>query len=126
MQEMKNDFYYSFVALMLASGMRSGEVSALTWEDIDTKNNVIHVNKTITKNATGQKLVGQSAKTDCSTRDIPLTDTIKRILGEYKAISNILPFRTNQIFTSSYGYIIDNGTINRAIRNTLKRLEKKV
>lgn len=125
MQELKNDFYYPYIALMLASGMRSGEVGALTWEDIDTKNNVIHITKTITRDSNGKNVIGQSPKTDSGYRDIPLTDTIKKILGEHKEKSGILPFKTNLIFSTVNGNIMDNGIINRAIKNTLVRLDKK-
>jgi len=40
MQEMKENYYYELFAFMLVTGMRVGEVGALTWQDIDIKNNV--------------------------------------------------------------------------------------
>lgn len=35
----------AFIMTLLYTGMRRGEITALTWGDIDTKNNVISINK---------------------------------------------------------------------------------
>ena len=125
MQELQGSYYYNYMALMLASGMRYGEVSALTWQDIDYKNNVIHVNKTVSRNEKGTNVIGDSTKSKAGQRDIPMNDTIKRILREHKAKYGILPFATCRIFVSVQGGIIGNPTINREIKKTLKRLADK-
>lgn len=39
----KNLDYY----ICLSAGMRIGEICALTWEDLDIENGIIHVQKTI-------------------------------------------------------------------------------
>lgn len=56
MQEMKNEFYYELVALLLCTGMRIGEAIALQWDDIDSKQNMIHINKTLTCNEDGTSI----------------------------------------------------------------------
>ena len=122
MAELKDNYYYSYIALMLASGMRSGEVSALTWQDIDYKNNVIHVMRTVTKQENGTMAVGKTAKSDAGVRDIPITATIRKILQENKAKRDIIPFDNSYVFVSPYGNIVANQHINDAIRATIKRL----
>ncbi len=124
MQALKGSYYYTFIAFMLSTGMRVGEVGALTWQDIDYKNNVIHVNKTITKNENGNNIKGDSTKTDAGERDIPLNDTIKGILLEHKKTSDILPFLTNNIFTSTRGNIIHCEHINKEIKRVLRELDQ--
>lgn len=124
MTALKSNYYYHYIALMLASGMRCGEVGALQWSDIDYKNNVIHVTKTITRNIDRKLIIGDTPKTDAGQRDIPLNNTIKQILKEHKQKSNVLPFTTNIIFTTTRGCIMDNGIINRTIKNTLAEIEK--
>lgn len=124
MQALKDNYYYSFIALMLTTGMRAGEVAALTWNDIDYKSGMIHVTKTITKDSSGKFVIGTTTKTDASKRDIPINDNIRYILKEHRAKSDILQFRTNNVFVTVYGNQIDNCTINRAIRSTLKSLDK--
>lgn len=125
MQALKPNYYYHYIALMLATGMRCGEVGALQWQDIDYTNNVIHITKTITRDLQGRLIIGDSAKTDAGRRDIPLNDTIKQLLKDYKKKSEVLPFITNTIFTTVNGCIMDNGIINRAIRNTLDEIKKQ-
>ena len=125
MREIENDYYYEFIALLLCSGMRSGEVAALTWDDIDYKNNVIHVTKTMTFTEKGVLIVGNSPKSEAGKRDIPLTKTIKDILQRQRGKCNIISMDNRKIFTAIYGGQIYNGEINRAISDALERLEKK-
>lgn len=122
MQEMASDYYYEFVAFLLCTGMRSGEAAALTWNDIDYKLNVIHITKTVTYNEDGTIGIGDP-KSKAGKRDIPLNDTIRRILSnQKKKLGNILPMNSNRIFVSVYGGIIHNHAINRAIKSALSRL----
>ncbi|MCR5836713.1 MAG: site-specific integrase [Lachnospiraceae bacterium] len=126
MQEIKNDYYYEFIAMLLCSGMRSGEAAALTWNDVDYEKNVIHITKTVTFTEKGVLIVGDSPKSDAGKRDIPINDTIKSVLQRQLAkMGNIVPMRNNNIFVSVYGGLIYSHAINRAISDALKRLEKK-
>ena len=125
MSELKPSYYYNYIALMLASGMRSGEVGALTWGDIDYKNNVIHVTRTVTKDSKGKYIIGDSTKTESGKRDIPITETIRGILGAQKKYRGLLPFPGNNIFVSVNGGIIGNVVINNEIKRTIKRINSK-
>ncbi len=125
MQEMALDYYYEFVALLLCTGMRIGEAAALTWSDIDYKQNVIHVTKTVTFNEDNTMSIG-SPKSEAGKREIPLNDTIKTVVSrQRKKLGNILPMNDNRVFVSVYGGIIHNHAVNRAISNALARLEEK-
>ena len=125
MQEMSGDYYYEFVAFLLCTGMRFGEAAALTWSDIDYKQNVIHVTKTVTFNEDNTVSIG-SPKSEAGKRDIPLNDTIKGVLsGQRKKLGNILPMNDNRVFASVYGGIVHNHAINRAISSVLSRLEEQ-
>lgn len=128
MNELKtsNNYYYEFFAFLISSGLRFGECAALSWSDVDYKNNVIHINKTITQNASGQKVVGEP-KTRTSKRDIPLTSNLKDILKAQKekaTMTNVINI-TNNVFTSIYGKVIVNQTINKEIDKTIQALNDK-
>ena len=126
MQEIKNDFYYEFIALLISTGMRSGEAAALTWNDIDYKNNVIHITNTMTYTETGELVAGDTPKTSAGKRDIPLTDTIKHILAMQRSkMGNIISMNNKNVFMSVYGGYVYNRAINAAITEALKRLEAK-
>ena len=125
MREMANDYYYEFVSLLLCTGMRMGEAAALVWSDIDYKQNVIHVTKTVTFKEDGTMSIG-SPKSDAGKRDIPLNNTIKEVLSrQRKKLGNILPMNDDRVFVSVYGSIVHNHAVNRAIGNALTRLEEQ-
>ena len=66
--------------------MRTGEVFALTWNDIDFKNRIIKVSKTVyakDKNKRGRWYIG-TTKTEGSEREVYICDTLYSILVNYK------------------------------------------
>ena len=66
--------------------MRTGEVFALTWNDIDLESRIIKVNKTVyakNKNSIGRWYIG-TTKTEGSEREIYICDTLYSILFDYK------------------------------------------
>lgn len=128
MKEMKEDFYYEFVALLLCTGMRTGEAAALTWNDIDYEQNVIHITKTVTCNEDGTIAIG-SPKSQTGKRDIPLNQTIRSILSaqrkKQRSLFGNMSQIENRVFISIYGGIVHNHAINRAISSALDRLEQQ-
>lgn len=82
------------VYICLSSGMRIGEVCALTWEDIDTDNGVISVNRTIQRiyviedGNRKTELILDTPKTKNSIREIPISKDLLRILKPFKKIVN--------------------------------------
>lgn len=129
MEAAKDSFYYEFYALLLLTGIRFGEAAALTWTDIDYKNNVIHVNKTYTLDHDGKLKVGSSTKTQAGTRDIPMNESIREILQMQKKKvillfgGNMIPFNT-RLFVSNTGGMLYNNTVNRALKKILQKLEE--
>ena len=77
--KMNMDFTKLGVLISLHTGMRIGEVCALSWDDIDLKAKLVHVRHTVSRirneepNSTKYKLVIETPKTTSSVRDIPLT-----------------------------------------------------
>lgn len=130
MQEAQGSYYYEFIAFLLCTGMRFGEVAALEWNDINYKENVIHVEKTATFDEYGHFIIGETPKTSASKRDIPMNDTIRGVLKNQKAKmqafqnSKIIKF-TNRVFLTINGDIVNNHAINREIKKVLETLEIK-
>lgn len=66
--------------------MRTGEVFALTWDDIDLDNRIIKISKTVyakDKEENGRWYLG-TTKTIGSQRDVYICDTLYNILLDYK------------------------------------------
>ena len=70
--------------------MRTGEVFALTWNDIDLDNRIIKISKTVyakDKEEKGRWYLG-TTKTVESQREIYICDTLYKILLDYKKIQD--------------------------------------
>ena len=68
--------------------MRTGEVFALTWDDIDLDNRIIKINKTVyakDKEENGRWYLG-TTKTIGSSREVYICDTLYLVLSEYKKL----------------------------------------
>ena len=70
--------------------MRTGEVFALTWDDVDLENRIIKINKTAyakDKEEKGRWYLG-TTKTIGSQREVYICDTLYKILLDYKKIKD--------------------------------------
>ncbi len=68
--------------------MRTGEVFALTWDDIDLENRIIKINKTVyakDKEENGRWYLG-TTKTTGSSREVYICDTLYSVLSDYKVL----------------------------------------
>jgi integrase len=82
------------VYICLSAGIRIGEICALTWDDIDTENGIISVNRTIQRiyvienGERKTELILDTPKTKNSIREIPISKDLLRILKPFKKIVN--------------------------------------
>lgn len=79
----KNNRYRFQMLLMLYSGMRMGEINALTLEDINFTFNTIRVHKTVTKDKNDKPIISNKPKTDAGVRTIKMTDEAFDLLQDY-------------------------------------------
>lgn len=82
------------VLLSLNTGLRIGEVCALTWENIDFTNKILHVRSTIARikeshsdETRSSCLIIDRPKTKASIRDIPIPSVLMPLLEERKKYS---------------------------------------
>jgi integrase len=86
------------VYICLCSGMRIGEICALTWEDMDTDNGIINIRKTIQRiyiiedGKRRTELLLDTPKTKNSIREVPMSRDLLRMLKPFKKIVNPLFF----------------------------------
>ena len=78
----------AFIMIALGCGLRPGEIYALTWQDIDFKKSVIHVNKSIVFE--GNKPVVSFPKTNKSIRAVEAPRSVIEALKAYR-VTTIAP-----------------------------------
>ena len=126
----RNSFYLSAFKMLLYTGLRIGELSALNISDIDKKSGYLHINKTLTRDTSGGYYIGKTTKTEKGTRDIPLNQDILRAAAEQENINKMffgLSFTDEMpLFRSSEGHLLKEYTINREIERVCKaaKIEK--
>ena len=82
--------YGPAIVLMMYTGMRICEATALTWQDIDFIEKLIDINKsTISVNENGKTVLQTQygSKTPCSLRNIPMTTKARWCLFELKKLA---------------------------------------
>lgn len=95
----------TFICSFLTSyytGLRTGEVFALTWEDVDLENGIINIRHSVydkPKDKLGRWYLG-TTKTESSTRKIYIANTLKETLINYKKRQDYL----KEIYGLEYKY----------------------
>lgn len=124
--------YKVFYHIAIYSGMRSGEILALTFDDIDFDNNVIDVSKSLSY--TNHTLIIKSTKTKTSTRKVAIpphvTALIKQLQREQKLnqlkIGELWNNPDQYIFTSEFGGHMVPSTPYQMFRKILRWHNDKI
>lgn len=89
--------YKVFFEVLYYLGLRQGEATALTWEDIDFAKKEVNINKTLTTKLKGQLYTISSPKTPSSNRNLPIPNKLVKELKELK-----LKAKTKKYFKESW------------------------
>ena len=102
--------YRDIFVIALYTGMRMGEILGLKKDDVDFKDNVIHIRRTLTKDKAGRPVLGETTKTYNSIRNIPITSLFEKELKH--AIKNMKLNIYNLIFIQPTGEFISVSNMN--------------
>ena len=80
--------YKAQILISLYTGMRMGEVNALTPKDIDLKKKMIHIRSTVSIGKDFHSFIKEGTKTDAGVRDVPISKQVEPVLKE--AIDNYI------------------------------------
>ena len=101
--------YQAVIFLALDSGCRRGELTGLTWEDVDFEDGTISINKA-TQYVAGYGTFEKSTKSDTSNRVVYITPTTIQILKKYKIEQDKQRMllgsqwkQSTRVFTTDYG-----------------------
>ena len=104
----KNSWYHFGILISLYTGLRLGELLALKWDNINLKNRLIYIDKTISSISQNHKylIIEDLPKTNSSIREIPISNSLLNILKglKYKSKNEyvVCSYSGNQIKTRAY------------------------
>lgn len=117
-----NKIYYFGILLSLYTGLRLGEVLALKWQNIDIKNKLIYIDKSVGSISQNHKTstIESSPKTQSSIREIPIS---KKLLDLMKVLRQHCS--TDYVIVSHNGKQIQSMAYQKSFENLLKKLHIK-
>ncbi len=129
----KDSYLADICELALSTGMRSGELRGLRWQDIDFKNKLIHVNHSLNFNNNEYYL--DTPKTATSKRDIPMLDNVYNVLRHRKKQQAELrlslgdqwkskPGLEDLIFTSEFGYPMNRDRFKLNLNEVIDKINQ--
>lgn len=123
----KKEFRGEFFILILATGLRLGEASALCWDDIDFEKGTLRVDKTLYEYTDPDTHISQlhmgSPKTNSSYRTIPLLPEIVTMLREYKNLTEGLKdpdYEYDLVFKSINGKAVRPSQMRKIFKRLLR------
>ncbi|GMG65572.1 site-specific integrase [Tetragenococcus halophilus] len=119
-----------FFRIAFFTGMRKGEILALKWEDIDFKQSIIYVNKTVIK-INGKEYFSDT-KTKAGMRCISINQKLTSFLKEWKGEQQGIlrsyykedSLETIRVFEVAPFCFLDSGNIRKKYEKLLKRNSK--
>ena len=114
LQEAKASGVYEMYYIELATGLRRGELLGLKWTDIDWKNGIIKVRRSIAR--VNGEIVESPLKTKNSYRAVTISPQAVEILKEQKEKTN-----DQYIFPSPNGGPISPDSVNNMLKRVLAR-----
>jgi integrase len=124
--------YQALILLAIDTGCRRGEITGLTWEDIDYNKSSVNINKT-TQYVAGIGSFEKSTKTSTSDRTIFIAPTtleiLKRLKIEQIEMRILLGSKwenSKRVFTTDYGADMHPNTPSAILGKILKRYDLEI
>lgn len=130
---------YPIFAVMLGTGCRVGEVTGLTWNDVDLKNKNISINHTVgygyvsaadnSEEKFNVKWYVNPTKTSSGNRDIPMIDVVYDVFAELyqhrKKCRVSIDGMTDFVFLNKKNTIYTSSSLNTSIKHIVKAYNKE-
>lgn len=119
----QDSFYINGFKLMIQTGIRIGELGALMYADADTRQGMLHISKTITKDEIGGYIIGSTPKTDAGNRDIPMTEPIVKCIKDQRNLNRLIYADKTEktLFRTPEGALLREYPVNREIKRICKK-----
>ena len=123
--------YQAVIMLALDSGCRRGELTGLTWHDIDFEKRTIDINKA-TQYVSGHGTFEKSTKSDTSNRIVYITPTTIQVLKKYKTEQDKQKLllgdkwqKSERVFTTDYGEDMHPDRPYKILKHIIKKYSLK-
>lgn len=123
--------YLPLIAIGLSTGLRIGELTGLTWKDVDLKNNMIDVNHTLSyrDKGNGHEFFITTPKTQNSVRRIPMTKEVRDLFIMQKEYQSDMKIRSDIEINGYHHFVfttkVGNPYTHEGIVNTLDTIVKR-
>ena len=109
--------YKNTFLIEMYMGLRIGEALALQYDDIDTKNWLIFVHQTLSRDATDRVILKPFPKTSAGTRTVPIPPDIRTEVEKQKEIA--MNNKNQFLFLGKTGAMADPRTVNSVLKRIL-------
>ncbi|MCG6971831.1 MAG: site-specific integrase [Desulfobacterales bacterium] len=114
--EYNDGFYYPAILCLLRTGLRIGELQALTWADIDFENRLIDINKTWWRGVISTTKNKKTRKVDMSKQLAKTLRDLKQRQWKKYAGEDVPPW----VFASKYGRVLCLHLFRKALNEYLE------
>ena len=124
-----------FYTVLLGTGMRIGEISALCWDDCDFEKGVINVCRSLSyiKTDGGFRNVIETPKTRAGVRQIPMPDTVRAALirerecqyWEGGLCEVEIDGCSGFVFTNRAGGVMNENIVNQSLNRAIRRYNEE-
>lgn len=129
--------WYPIFIILLNTGLRIGELTGLTWDDIDFDKNIIYVKRTLVYYKQDNGKYGfaiNDPKTVAGKRSIPMIDKVRQaflIEKEYQDQSStskivIIDGETNFVFINKFGGVQNQVMLNKTLRGIIRKCNEHI
>lgn len=111
-----NYAYYAFFVTLGNLGLRRGEALALKWKDIDFEKQIIHINKTVSRDLQNKKIIGDP-KTYSSKRELTLSENLISVLKQYKKTQTVFNHDDDYVFHTKNGSFFNSPAVSEWMKS---------
>lgn len=102
------------ILLLLTTGIRIGELLAISTNDVDIEKGKLSIKRTLTKDINSKTIIGNTAKTYSGNRTLNLNNMSKIALES--SLSHAIKNKYGLIFCNEDGEVYEEGSINSALK----------
>ena len=114
----KRVLYADQMLISMFTGMRMGEIDALSVQDINLNFNFINIDKTIAKGERNEAFLNTSPKTEKGNRQVPINSMVKPVID--KVLQNYVPTKDGMLFHTTKGTLVPTTSVNAEFRRVVE------